>query len=106
MQGRNLTPLVNGETVPWRREWFYEHMFEHDWIPRTEGVRTEKEKYTLYLDTEPQFEEVFNLQRDPLEENNLAPKSPPQLGQLRERHQLWRRTLEAWRPTKEWSDPA
>ena len=39
MQGRDLTPLVRGENAPWRTEWFYEHLFEHDWIPKTEGVR-------------------------------------------------------------------
>ncbi|MCP5118490.1 MAG: sulfatase [bacterium] len=106
MQGRDLTPLVRDENPSWRNEWFYEHMFEHTWIPRTEGVRTESKKYTLYLDTQPQFEELFDLEADPLEERNLAGAKPAELAELQSRHQLWRRTLEGWNPAKSWKDPA
>ncbi len=108
MQGRNLVPLVEGESVPWRKEWFYEHLFGHDWIPQTEGVRTDTRKYTRYLDTKPMFEELFDLSADPLEELNLAGDSGRRsmLDELRGRWKLWREKLEAWRPGQQWRDPA
>ncbi len=107
MQGRDLTPLIGGETQAWRREWFYEHLFEHEWIPRTEGVRTESWKYTRYLDTKPEFEEIFDLTRDPLEEQNLARtmEHSDRLVELTERWKAWRSGLEAWTPDSKWSDP-
>ena len=45
MNGRDLRPLVPGESPAWRHEWFYEHLFEHSTIPKTEGVRDERWKY-------------------------------------------------------------
>ncbi len=105
MQGRDVTPLLRGESVPWRREWFYEHLFEHAWIPRTEGVRTETWKYTRYLDTEPVFEELFDLAQDPLEERNLAGDNREQLEALRGRRRAWREALESWDRSKPWRDP-
>ncbi len=72
MQGADLTPLLEARPVPWRKEWFYEHRFANPWIPKTEGIRTERWKYTRYLDTQPEFEELFDLKSDPLEETNLA----------------------------------
>jgi len=108
MQGRDLTPLVRGEQPEWRTEWFYEHLFEHAWIPRTEGVRTERWKYTRYLDTEPVFEELFDLGSDRFEERNLAREAEyrERLEEMRERRRTWISTLEAWRPEKPWRDPA
>jgi arylsulfatase A-like enzyme len=108
MQGRDLTGLVSGENVPWRNEWFYEHLFEHDWIPKTEGVRSQTHKYTRYIDTTPRFEELFDLERDPLEETNLI-KSPTHQAHhegLVARWNVWRNSLQAWNPSKQWHDPA
>jgi len=33
VQGRSLYPLLAGETSDWRRDWYYEHAFEHPTIP-------------------------------------------------------------------------
>ena len=108
MQGRDLSRLIQGRSVPWRKEWFYEHLFQHDWIPRTEGVRTESWKYTRYLDTAPRFEELFDLTRDRLEESNLAADSrhADRFAAMKDRWKLWRSALEAWRPGQPWHDPA
>lgn len=106
MQGRDVGPLLKGESVPWRKEWFYEHLFEHAWIPRTEGVRTESWKYTRYLDTEPMFEELLDLARDPLEERNLAVDNPAKLEVMRDRRGAWRKALESWDPAEPWQDPS
>jgi len=94
--------------VPWRKEWFYEHLFDHAWIPKTEGVRTENWKYTRYLNTAPVFEELFDLERDPLEKHNLVREAndADRLAALKERHRLWRDALRKWRPGQVWHDPA
>jgi arylsulfatase A-like enzyme len=79
MQGRDLAPLVRGETVPWRTDFFYEHLFEHrprgsekNLIPRCEGVVSERYKYLRYLDQDPPYEQLFDLKSDPHETENLV----------------------------------
>jgi len=108
MQGRSLIPLLYGKEVPWRQEWFYEHLYEHAWIPRTEGVRTQTWKYTRYLDTQSVFEELFHLDKDPREEHNLAREERYQdrLEAMRERWRIWREALENWKGDRPWQDPA
>jgi arylsulfatase A-like enzyme len=86
MQGRSLRPLVDGESVPWREEVFTEHLWNFDRIPRTEALRTRGWKYIRYLN-HPEFEELYDLSKDPLEENNLAgdPVHALRLGEFRKR---------------------
>jgi arylsulfatase A-like enzyme len=72
MQGESLLPLVRGESTKWRTEFFYEHLFEHPRIPKTEGVRTEAWKYIRYVESDPAIEELYDLRRDPQELENLA----------------------------------
>ncbi len=108
MQGRSLVPLLRGESPPWRRDWFYEHRYRHNgWIPATEGVRTGRWKYTRYIDTDPLFEEMFDLERDKAEMRNLAadPSHARQLARLRARWQTWVKNLESWRPGEPWREP-
>lgn len=71
MQGVNLLPVAEGKAESPRTEFFYEHLFKHAAIPKTEGVRDERWKYVRYL-VEPEYEELFDLQSDPREERNLA----------------------------------
>jgi arylsulfatase A-like enzyme len=72
-QGRSLAPLIRGDEVHgWRGEFFYEHHFQHARIPRSEGVRTQRWKYIRYLDSQPFYEELYDLEADPIEEVNLA----------------------------------
>lgn len=88
MQGRSLLPLIRGKKVPWREDWFYEHLYGHQGrIPRIEGVRTARWKYVHYLDTDPLFEQLFDLESDPHEMKNLAARREhePTLQQLRAR---------------------
>lgn len=101
MQGRNLYSLIRGETSGWRSDFFYEHHFTaRGWIPPVEGVRTERWKYTRYLGTRPEFEELYDLEKDPLEENNLArsPEAGGQLAGLRARWKQWHKRIDEWKP--------
>ncbi|MDZ7690874.1 MAG: DUF4976 domain-containing protein [Balneolaceae bacterium] len=76
----------------WRTEFFYEHHSFPDRIPRSEGVRTERYKYLRYLDSEPLFEELYDLREDPDESENLAgdPQYQELLQQMREKWETWR----------------
>jgi arylsulfatase A-like enzyme len=92
MQGKSLMPLVRGEAPDWRTSFFYEHLFEHPRIPKTEAVRTEQWKYIRYVETDPVIEEVYDLQHDPMELENLAGRREwaPVLDELRQAWEEWR----------------
>ena len=76
-------------TDEWRKAWLYEHHYDHrGTIPQTEGIRTPRWKYTRYLGTDPLFEELFNLKRDPHEQHNLADK-PEHASILKEMRGKW-----------------
>jgi len=79
MQGKSLIPIISGPREDWRDEFFYEHAFIHaTWgtkpmIPGVEGIVRKDFKYMKYLhDTdEAIFEELFSVQKDPAEQENL-----------------------------------
>jgi arylsulfatase A-like enzyme len=93
MQGESLLPLLRGETTTWRTDFFYEHVFEHPRIPKTEGVRTEEWKYIRYVEADPAIEELYDLRRDPQELENLAGRQEwaPVLDELRRSWSEWRK---------------
>lgn len=71
-QGESLVPLLNGESPEdWREEFFYEQYFMPFKIPATEAIRTDRWKYIRYMNSDPLFEELYDLSKDPLEERNL-----------------------------------
>jgi arylsulfatase A-like enzyme len=72
MQGRSLVPLLKGEKPEWRTDFFYEHLFEHKDIPKSEGVRTERWTYVRYFQQQPLCEELYDLSNDRNEEHNLV----------------------------------
>ena len=72
-QGRSLVPFLRGEVpADWRKDWFYEYLFEYPTLVKSEGVRGERWKYIRYLESDPVYEELFDLDRDPQETCNLA----------------------------------
>ena len=87
MRGRSLVPLMRGETVDWRDDFFYEHLYERETIPKSEGVRTERFKYVRYFERNPVYEQLFDLAADPNEITNLVgdPKHGASLRALRAR---------------------
>lgn len=114
MQGRSLAPLLRGETVPWREDFFAENLFTAQGYPLVQGVRGTRWKYMRYWpggDTPADyreflnrglagppaaFEELYDLEADPGENRNLA-REPAALAQLelmrRRCQELLRETL-------------
>ena len=78
MQGMNLQPILQNPKAAGREDWYYEHDIvgldnsKGRPLPRCEGVRSDHWKYIRYKDTNPVQEELFDLQKDPLEEQDLA----------------------------------
>lgn len=74
MQGRSLAPLVRGEPIAWRQDFFCENNFSmpSQYYPLIEGVRTARWKYVRYVDVQPVYEQLFNLDRDVNEITDLA----------------------------------
>lgn len=99
VQGRSLEPLVRGEPVDWRADWYYEHTYNtrppRRPIAKCEGVRTDRWKYTRYTDFDPPIEQLFDLAADPREESNLASVEAHAdvLTRLQERCDQYRRSL-------------
>jgi arylsulfatase A-like enzyme len=82
MQGADFSPLVRGERpAAWRADFFYEHPQggDADFIPASEALVTKDLKYILWPGR--QYEELFDLRKDPLEEHNVV-KEPAYLADL------------------------
>jgi arylsulfatase A-like enzyme len=109
VQGKSLMPLVQGQTPPWRWDWYYRfHNEPNAPIVPSEGIRTAQWKYIRYINSNPVYEQVFDLQADPLETRNLAASADYQrtLSDLRRRWDLWRQTLAGFNLSNRWVDPA
>ena len=71
-QGISLTPyLVSGKPEKARESILVEHLWNFDPIPSSEGLRTKKWKYFRYQ-RDLNHEELYDLENDPDEMNNLA----------------------------------
>ena len=70
VQGKSLMPFLNGSMANFRKEILTEHLWDHPDIPQTEAVRTEEWKYIRYPQ-HPEFKELYDLQNDSIEKNNL-----------------------------------
>lgn len=91
MQGRDISDLylpTNGDRAkPWRTEFFYEHatLRNKDFIPASEALVRKDWKYMYW--PEENVEQLFDLQADPREENDLSgdPAQAKRLAEMRKR---------------------
>lgn len=75
MQGKSVMPLAEGENVSWREDWLYEYYEYPGWqnIKPCRGIRTKRYKY-IHFFIDPQEYELYDLENDPNEANNLYGK--------------------------------
>ncbi len=75
MQGKSMLPLAESKKVDWRKDWLYEYYeypgFEN--VPPCRGIRTDRFKL-IHFFIEPEAFELYDLQKDPNEMNNLYGK--------------------------------
>ena len=73
MQGTSLVPLLRGQTTSVRDSFLYEYFSDPliPGVPAMTGVRTERWTYVRYPGI-PDVEELYDLNLDPSELNNLA----------------------------------
>ncbi|NCB08143.1 MAG: DUF4976 domain-containing protein [Bacteroidia bacterium] len=71
-QGKSLAGFLSGQNPLAQRDGFVcEHLWEVNIIAPSEGLRTKKWKYFRYRN-DPGHEELYDLENDPMEMNNLA----------------------------------
>jgi arylsulfatase A-like enzyme len=100
MQGTDLQPLLRDPNAKGREDWYCEHVYTpaepgRSPIPKSEGVRTGRWKYIRYTEPNPPLEQLFDLESDPQEENDLArdPAHAKTMKALRARCDDYRKSL-------------
>ena len=92
MDGISLMPILKDPAAQGREDWYYLHdVYSRGKgkLPNCEGVRAERWKYIHYRDTDPVQEELFDIQADPKEMNDLSknPEYAELLNKLRARNE-------------------
>jgi len=75
MVGENLMRIYEDPKadLEWRDDFFYDHPYEHRGaIPHIQGIREERFVYIRYISEDPAVEQLFDLQNDPDQLNNLV----------------------------------
>ena len=70
--GKSLMPVATKEQTSLKRDTvLFEHLWEFEHIPPSEGVRTKEWKYFRYVNN-MSLEELYHIKNDPQETKNLA----------------------------------
>lgn len=90
MQGASFLPVLQGKPVPWKDRAFYEYYWEYDFpqTPTMFGVRTSRYKY-IFNHGVWDANELYDLQADPGEVNNLIRSPDHQEIAKQLRDQVW-----------------
>ncbi len=95
LHGRSLVPAMKGKPKTWRQAFLIEYFADPAVpdLPTWVGVRTERWKYTRYVDLEGK-DEIYDLKNDPNEQKNLInePEGQEALLLLRPELQSFMRT--------------
>ena len=105
-QGQSLINLLHEDHPDFRPAFFIEHHFPYGgWIPSSEAIRTKKWKYIVYTDDAAPYEELYDLEKDPLETINLIGHAQYGLQQraLAAYRLTWRDSLRT--TSAHWSQP-
>ena len=73
MHGRSMVPLFQDPKAAWRTDWLYEY-YEYPGphsVRANRGIRTERWKLIHYYDQTPAEFELYDLEKDPGERENL-----------------------------------
>ena len=89
-EGRSLAPVLRGDIADYESQpiWSYRRSYEPRMVERTwvegEKFAVRKGRWKYILGPEEQFEELFDLEIDPGERQNLFEERPEVAGELRE----------------------
>ena len=88
MEGQSLLRLLNDPSIRWRETFFYSYFFEPPY-PTPTSFALISRRFKL-IETEWQGYELYDLDYDPEEKNNLAnsPEFADRLAELSERLQI------------------
>lgn len=98
MQGRSFAPLVGGQMIPWREDFYHEFTWTADGrIVPSEGMRSADWKYIRFFDQKPVVEQLFDLKKDPGETVDLSskPDFSAKLQEMRDRTDRCRASLQS-----------
>ena len=82
VEGRDVMPLIQGESLP-SLPIFIETCQNTQEPSDFYGVRTDDWKYAVHISDDSVPEELYNLEADPDETNNLAATHPQKTGEMR-----------------------
>jgi len=78
IRGRNMTPLLHGEQITWDNDLFGEYSTHHQSTTHMRMLRTPRWKLIRDF-LNPERDELYNLQDDPAESNNLIRAATPEI---------------------------